>query len=216
MQNSFRVRFMKITLALLVLSLIYPLVVQAESKRESTIELTPFASYRFGGDFDELDNNTRIDLDEGAGLGLITAWEYDLNRQGEFLISHYETQFDSDSAGLEDINGTDVSITYAHLGGNISFSQGNMPFWFSGGMGITHLSPNRNQLSDETNFSASLGINTKIALNKVAHIYIGGRVYGTFFDSESEIFCDSNDCAIFVEGDIWVQSELMAGISLNF
>ena len=58
------------------------------------------------------------------------------------------------------INDSDVSITYLHLGGNINFSQGAIPFYFSGGLGFTHLSPSNSILSDETNFSASLGLSS--------------------------------------------------------
>lgn len=203
---------MRFSYLLTLLVFLSPLA-NATEKPEANIDLTPFASYRFGGDFDDSDSNTYIDLEDNAGFGLITAWEYDTNRQGEFLVSNYNTELESEDISL---NSTDISITYAHIGGNIKLSDGLVPFWLSAGIGLTHLSPDNGQLKSETNFSANLGLNTKFAISDSVQLYLGGRVYGTFFDSDSEIFCDKNNCAIYVESDVWVQSELVAGISLSF
>jgi len=197
---------MRIFNYLLTFVILLPLFVEAKNSYKNDVELTPFISYRFGGDFDDVESKATLDLKENSGLGLITAWKYDNYRQGELLVSHYNTE----------LKNSDISITYAHLGGNIKLSEGRAPFWFSGGIGLTHFSPRQKQYNNETKFSANVGINTKIPISKNTHLYIGGRVYGTFFDSKSRIFCDSTNCAISVETNVWIQSELMTGISVEF
>ena len=186
----------------------------AQQQQVPTVEITPFASYRFGGDFEQPNNKQTIDLDEGNGFGVITAWKYDATRQGELLFSQYNTAFNTDVTNKLYQQG--ISIRYLHLGGNIQLNDGLVPLWLSGGAGITHLSPDNGRLDDETNFSANLGLNTKIPITNRSHLYFGVRVYGTFLDAESEIFCDNKECEISVESDIWLQSELMAGMSFAF
>ncbi|NMP32113.1 hypothetical protein HII17_11085 [Thalassotalea sp. M1531] len=193
--------------------LVLPYIVCAQEKAKSTFEFTPFTSYRLGGDFDEIAGDNTIRLEDKNGYGLIAAWHYDHNRQGELLISHYVSNFDTN---LAELHGSEVAISYVHLGGNIKLSNGIVPFWLSGGVGFTHLSPNAKHLNSETNFSASLGLNSKLSLSENMKIFIGGRIYGTFFDSESEVFCDSTECAIFIESEIWIQSELLLGVNVMF
>ncbi len=206
---------MRFTNYLPVCLFLFSSVVFAQNETEASLEVTPFVSYRFGGDFEDKNSDNKFELDEGAGIGLLTAWKYDHNRQGELLLSHNSSEF-SDQSDEHELYQSDIDITYLHLGGNIKLSDGVVPFWFSAGIGLTHLSPSSSQFKNETNFSANLGLNTKFIVSENIHLYIGGRVYGTFFDSKSKIFCDNNNCAIYVESNVWVQSELMAGISVAF
>lgn len=177
-------------------------------------EITPFASYRFGGDFDDEVNDFSLDLDDHSGLGAVLTWHFDKGRQGELLFSHNNTTLQSDDP-LIDIK-SDIEISYLHLGGNVKLNDGVVPFWLSGGIGMTYLSPDDNTLDDETQFSGNLGLNTRFELTKSLSLRIDGRIYGTFFDTDSAIFCNSDDCKIFVEGEVWVQSELSAGLTFKF
>ena len=59
---------MRLSYSLLLLALSTPFTASAQQNDEPKFELTPFGSYRFGGDFDDVDNDINIDLEEGAGL----------------------------------------------------------------------------------------------------------------------------------------------------
>ncbi|WP_286263023.1 hypothetical protein [Thalassotalea atypica] len=188
---------------------------QLVAQESIELELTPLFGYRFGGEFDDEQSNSTIELEDGNSYGLLTSWAYDQSRQGELLVSHYDSAFSSELTNNV-FNPSDIGITYIHLGGNIQLSDNNLPFYLSGGIGITHLSPENNGLKSETKFSGSLGLNTRVALTESVRLYIGGRVYATLLDADSEIFCDSQNCAIYVESEVWVQSELSAGLTFKF
>ncbi|TWX68661.1 porin family protein [Colwellia demingiae] len=179
-------------------------------------EITPLIGYRFGGDFDTTQDNinNRIELSDETSYGLLTAWSFDRKRQGEFLISHYNTNF-SESSDFSASN-TGLGITYAHLGGNVPISEGPIPFYLTGGLGLTHLAPNDKQLSNETRFSVNIGLASKIELSERFSLRLDSRVYGTFFNSDSAIFCDVETCAIYISSSIWVQTEVSVGLTYRF
>jgi len=203
------------TLSIVCLSALLALPVVA--KETKTFEITPFAGYRFGGDFDygDEDSTTRLKLEETTSFGLLTAWRFDTNRQGEVLISHYSTNFSqhSDFIPTDD----ELAITYAHVGGNVTVSKSSFATWHvAGGLGFTHMSPQDNQLDNETRFSMNLGLIGKIPVSENVSLHLSGRVYGTFFNSDSSIFCNEDNCLISISSDLWVQQELAAGISVAF
>lgn len=188
----------------------------SKAKQALNFEITPLIGYRFGGDFDTTRESVhnRIELNEETSYGLLTAWSFDRKRQGELLISHYNTNF-SQSDDFSASN-TDLGITYAHLGGNVPISDGPIPFYITGGFGLTHLAPKDDQLSNETHFSVNVGLASKIPLSENVSLRLDSRLYGTFFNSDSAIFCDVETCAIYISSDIWFQSEVSAGITYRF
>ncbi len=185
------------------------------AKQALELEITPLIGYRFGGDFDTSQNeiHNRVELKDETSYGLLTAWSFDRKRQGELLISHYNTNF-SETADFSASN-TSLAITYIHLGGNVPIAEGPVPFYLTGGLGLTHLAPSGKQLSDETRFSMNVGIASKIELSERLKLRLDGRVYGTFFNSDSAIFCDEV-CAIYISSNIWVQSEVSVGLTYQF
>ncbi len=187
-----------------------------KAKQPLNVEITPLIGYRFGGNFDTTSEkvHNKIELSEETSYGFLTAWSFDRKRQGEFLISHYNTSFSqADDFAASD---TSLSITYAHLGGNVPISDGLVPVYITGGFGLTHLSPNDDQLSDETRFSVNVGLATKIKLSQRVSLRLDSRLYGTFFNTDSAIFCDVKTCAMYISSDIWFQTEVNAGITYRF
>jgi len=186
------------------------------AKQPLDLEITPLIGYRFGGDFGTTQDkvHNRIELSEETSYGLLTAWSFDRKRQGEFLISHYNTNF-SASDDFSASN-SDLGITYAHIGGNVPVADGLVPLYVTGGFGLTHLAPKDNALSDETRFSVNVGLASKIELSENFSLRLDSRVYGTFFNSESSIFCDVETCAIYISSDIWFQTEVSAGLTYRF
>ena len=184
----------------------------------SYIEITPLVGYRFGGDFDTTNDNaeitTKIKLSEEASYGFLLAWDYDKKRQGELLVSHYTSWFSQTINSTASNN--NLAITYAHLGGNVPISDGVVPLFVTGGLGLTHFSPEDTLLSDETRFSMNIGLATKITVSENISLRVGGRVYATFFNSDSQVFCNEEKCAISISSDLWVQSEVNAGITFSF
>jgi len=186
------------------------------SLKSSSFEVTPLIGYRFGGDFDVANDmaNSKVKLIEDVSYGLLTAWRYDRLRQGELLISHYNSKFSQHSDFLPSKD--ELGVTYAHVGGNVAISQGLIPLYVTGGLGLTHLSPQDKNLDSETRFSANIGLTAKIQISEQLSFQLAGRLYGTIFNSNSSIFCNQANCLISISSDIWTQTEVMAGLSFAF
>lgn len=186
------------------------------AKTTNTFEITPMIGYRFGGDFDLVKDKTtsKIKLVEDVSYGLLTAWKYDRLRQGELLISHYNTKFSQHSDFIP--SDDELGVTYAHVGGNVAISQSIIPLYVTGGLGLTHFSPKGDELDSETRFSMNIGLTAKYPISEQLSFQFGGRVYGTFFNSDSSIFCNQASCLISISSDIWVQTEVTAGLSFAF
>jgi len=196
--------------------LLATIAVPTKAKQPLNFEISPLIGYRFGGDFDTTRDkvHNKIELTEETSYGLLMAWSFDRKRQGEFLVSHYNTNFSQ--ADDFSASNTELGITYAHLGGNVPISDGFIPMYVTGGVGLTHLSPKNDELSNETRFSVNVGLASKIPLSENISLRLDGRLYGTFFNSDSAIFCDYDTCAVYISSDIWFQSELSAGITYRF
>jgi len=192
-------------------------IAEVTAYEANNFEITPLVGYRFGGDFeanDETSTTSKIKLSEEINYGLLFAWAFDRKRQGELLINHYNSQFSQSADSIASNN--NIAITYAHIGGNVPISDGYLPVYITGGLGLTHLSPEDTLLDDETRFSMNIGIATKIPVSEHLSFRFGGRVYATFFNSDSTIFCNEETCAISISSDLWIQSEVNAGLTFTF
>ncbi len=202
---------------LLSLLFIFGFTAQVNAYEANNFEITPLIGYRFGGDFDisdEASTTSKIKLSEEVNYGLLLAWDVDAKRQGEFLINYYNSHF---SQAVDPIaSNSNIAITYAHIGGNVPISDGYLPVYVTGGLGLTHLSPEDALLDNETRFSMNIGIATKIPVSEHLSFRFGGRVYATFFNSDSKIFCNEDNCAISISSDLWIQSEINAGLTFTF
>lgn len=203
--------------SLIVIGLSLAFTLPAIAKQTNSFEVTPLIGYRFGGDFDATNEGkiSTLKLTDETSYGLLTAWQFDRLRQGELLISHYNTNFSQSSDGVS-FNDDDLGITYVHLGGNVAISQDSLPLFVTGGLGFTHFSPQDNQLDTETRFSMNIGVATKVPLSESLSFQLGGRVYGTFFNSDSSVFCNQANCLISISSNIWVQTEVNAGLTFAF
>jgi len=189
---------------------------KAYAAQNSYFEVTPLIGHRFGGDFEIQDAvaTSTVKLTEDINYGLLFAWNVDRKRQGEVLISHSNTEFSSLGSSIASNN--NLSITYAHIGGNVPILNEAVPLFVTGGIGLTNFSPEDSLLANETRFSMNVGLATKIAVTESLSFRFGGRLYATFFNSDSYIFCDEEDCAISISSNLWIQSEVNVGVTFTF
>ena len=184
-------------------------------EREIRGEITPFAGYRIGGEFEDTDTGEALDLDEAASYGLLFDWNLDSRRQIEVLYSHQETELDLEGsvAGVERF---DVDVDYLQIGGVyiIDDSTRVQPY-VAATVGITHLDPQDSGLDSETKFSGSIGVGGKIQFSERIGLRFEGRGYMTLFDSSGEVFC-SGGCQIKVESSAFTQLEFFTGITISF
>jgi len=181
------------------------------------VELTPFAGFRFGGSF--TDNTTGIDLDadEGKSFGLILGYPATPESDYELFYSFQRT--DLKGGGI--LSGDtlfDLDIHYLHIGGTYLFPGEKVRPFISGGLGLTYFSPDAPGLDSKVYFSLSLGGGAKIPISKRVGLRLEGRGFMTILPENTDIFCVSSGgaaCDVRVQGDIFGQFELLAGITFG-
>jgi opacity protein-like surface antigen len=184
-------------------------------------EVTPFAGYRMGGDFD---------LEDATGAA---AGDADLENHGSFAVAAnlkldettaYELFYSRQETGLKDsspLAPLDLDVEYLHLGGTLVLNE-ELPVipYMGGGLGITRISPQGGTGSEDTRFSVSLSGGLRLPVTERIGVRLEARGYLTFINSDSEFFCASGSfggvCSVRVRGSTLVQFELLAGASFAF
>ncbi len=205
----------------LLLLLMLPALAQAEVKYG--VEITPFAGYRLGGEFDaeeDEDGNTTgadIDIDDAASFGLIVNWPSVENTEWEVYLSRQSTSLEA--AGLfvpPETPPTDLDITYLQAGGTYWFEGERARPYIVATVGLSRFEPDESSFDSETFFAFGIGGGYKIAPTSRIGLRLEGRVFGSVVDSDKADFCRSggaaSGCLITASGSIVWQWEVLAGL----
>ncbi|WP_371376830.1 hypothetical protein [Thalassotalea aquiviva] len=161
---------------------------------------------------DDHSDFANVDFYNDTNFGLIFSWPYDHYRDSSLLYSVSNTKFKPAFDGINN----HIGIHYLHLGGQVSLYHGLLPIKVTGGLGVTHFSPNETRLDSETKPSAHLGIGTELLLTNRLSFRVDARIYATLFNTDGAIFCSANQCLIQTSSRVWYQGEFSAGITLRF
>jgi opacity protein-like surface antigen len=168
--------------------------------------------HRFGGSLVEEDSDYTRDFDEGSDWGLILGRNASPGRRYELLYSYQDS-------GLADRtdpdNAFDLEVHYLHLGGTVDVSRNKVTPFISGGLGMTHLVPDRYGFDEETLFSLSLGGGLKWYPSDHFGFRFEVRGYGSLKDSRGRLFCDGG-CDLQVNGTLLPQYETNLGLIYRF
>jgi len=199
---------------LLLPALLLPAAASAEDTAAvDQFRITPFLGYRAGGEFEDANTGTTLDLDEAQSYGLI--FSKGAEDALEFIISVQPTKFTANGEVLSsDLFDVDV-INYMVSGKNIL----NREFgsFVSGMVGVTHFDPRGVALSSETRFALGIGGGIDYPIAKNLSFRLEGRGIGTFLDSSGGVFCSSSrGCAMFVDSSLLLQFEVISGLTFRF
>lgn len=184
-------------------------------------EITPFAGYRTGGEFEaqvqETGERRNVDVEDGGSWGIDLGLYRDPNGIYELLYSKQSTGIDSSDATLGRI---DVDTEYFQFGGTLFFPDEN---WFipylSLTIGATRFDADGGYDS-KTRFSGSLGGGVRLPFNDRVAATLGARGYLTFVDSDTDILCISDaegaDCLLRSSGSTYFQAEAQLGLTVVF
>ncbi len=191
----------------------------AAEDKPSRFELTPFAGYQFGGEFELANSDADLELDEAQSFGLIFNMDIDGEKQYEFYYSRQETELENEGLFLNEPV-VDIDVEYLHVGGTLVFAGDSVRPYVVGTIGLSHFDPQASGLDSETFFSFSFGGGVKLFADKRIGMRLEGRLFSTLIDSDTEIFCrsgvDTNFCAVKVDGDLLFQWQAMAGLTFRF
>lgn len=177
-------------------------------------EITPFAGYRFGGQFEDPTTANSVDVKAAASFGLAVDVGYAPGQAIQLFYSRQGTEVDDIAPGI------DVDVEYLHIGGVGTFpSDSELQPYLVGSIGAARFSPS-GDLDDETQFSASLGGGVKYFFNERFGLRFEGRGYLTFFDTDAAVFCISDQtgatCRLRAKSSVVWQIEAQAGFTFRF
>lgn len=202
-----------ITGAFLLLTVLLPVGAEAGWG----VEITPFAGYQIGGNFEDNTTGKNLDVSEGGAFGLILDLSDTYETQYELFYGLQRTQvtgggtFGGDSL-------FDLDIHYLHIGGTYMFPEGKVRPFIAGGLGATHFVPHGDGMDQKTYFSLSLGGGAKIPISGHVGLRLEGRGFLTILPDSSDIFCVSSGgiaCNVQVRGDVLGQLLLLAGVTFS-
>ena len=180
-------------------------------------EITPYVGYRGGGHY--LDSVGDADFEEDTTYGVVANYRAGYNTQWEILYGHQATEID-DSASSLDGSKLGLDLDYVQIGGTYIFDDDGLQPFVSVTLGATWLSPDIDEISDESYFSASLGLGMRYDITRNLGLRVEGRAFGLFGKSNSLVFCENIDgteqCYLGGDGGIIPQFELSGGLSFRF
>jgi hypothetical protein len=182
-------------------------------------ELTPYLGYRLGGTFAGQDSESEFELEDSAAQGLMLSGRVQENTQWEVLLGRQGTDVDTQGVFVDD-PALDIDVDYVHLGGTYLFEGANVRPFIAFTLGVTRFDPAPGEYGSESFFSASFGGGWQLNATQRLGIRLEARVFTTFVDNDSDIFCQSDAaggaCLILTEADTLTQLEARAGLVFRF
>ncbi len=189
----------------------------ARAEEPSPFQAVLHGGYRMGGSLE--DDTTGDDRDFGEGGSFALAFELRY-KPGDDRF--YQLWYSRQDSVVEDaLAEYDVDIEYLHLGGTIPIGDHEraQPY-FAAGLGGTRFSSSEPGAKDKTRFSGSLAFGVAVPLAEHATFRFEARGYMTAVDTDSAIFCRSDNgtgfCRIVASGSAIVQAEVLAGVEIRF
>lgn len=188
---------------------------QNHSYNNDYMTISGFVGSRFSSDeLKDKDTDATATFDSDISQAIALGWRYEQNSEGELLFSNSRQKMSMSDDSVTDL---DIDVQYLHFGGRVMFKN-NSPFSTSIGLGIggTHFNPGSGYDSE---FALSGSISGGMRYELTEQLALRGdlRVYGTLLNSSSSLFCNGdNTCVLSIDGDVYVQADLMAGLEYKF
>ena len=191
----------------------------AAQEQTLKFEITPYAAYRMGGSFDQKDGAGRVELNDSSAEGILFNMAANANGQYELIYARQRT--DADTTGFFANDPTiDMDVEYLQLGGTYMFDGYNTRPFIALTLGVTQFDPGLPDTNSESFFSASFGGGVQIRARERLGIRLEARVFTTFVDDDSNVFCSSIDgagaCLVQVDATTLSQWEARAGLVFRF
>lgn len=197
-------------------------------------EITPYAAYRIGGEFEpQSDAEPKnggggFELHEGNAEGLILDIRTSVGNQlsggsgqWELLYAHQGTELETEASFIGAPT-LDLDVSHLQFGGLYLFDDYSVSFvpFLALTAGVARFEPRLDEAEPENYFSWSLGGGVHLRADRRIGVRLEARVYGTLIDDDSALFCvvspTVNSCAVRVEGDQLYQFEARVGLVGRF
>jgi opacity protein-like surface antigen len=183
------------------------------------VEVTPLIGIRGGGEFIDTDTNKKHTVVSSETYGVIIGFPYEKGKDIELYYSHQSSDINSVNVDLPSETGeVDIPLTidYLHIGGTTPINiDEKLKTFVSGGLGFTYLSPDLDGLQSDLRASFSLGVGLKYPVTDNIALRLETRALATLYNSNSALFCNGG-CSLTVNGSLFIQTEIFAGVAINF
>jgi hypothetical protein len=186
--------------------------------RAQTVELAPFAGYRFGGSFAALDSGGPAEVRESAAFGAALAVRVSEDGEVEALFAWQDTRLQAGGFFTSQPL-FDLRVETYQLGGNYLFrdEEARLRPYIGLGLGVTRLVPEPAGLESETRFSASFAAGLKAYLAEHFGLRFEVRGFFTVLESSSDVFCRApGGCFVRTSGSEMSQGEVRGGLIFRF
>ena len=204
---------MKIIIPLIFASLL------SFSANSYSVEIIPLLGFRGGGEFIDDGTNKKHTLESSDTYGLILSFPYERGKNIEVYYSHQSTQLNSitiSSPAPDNSVNIPLTVEYLHIGGTAPISEDeNLRTFVSGGLGFTYSSPDFVGAQSDLRASFSIGVGLKWPMTDRISLRLETRGLATLYNNNSAIFCNGG-CAISVNGNLFLQGEVFAGLGFKF
>lgn len=189
------------------------------SSSSYSVEITPLLGLRGGGDFVDTNTNKNHTVEGSGSFGVIVGFPYLKGKTIEVYYSHQSSDVNSVDVNLPSANGKvdiPLAINYLHIGGTTPISEDDtLNTFVSGGLGFTYLSPDLDGLQSDLRASFSIGVGLKWPVTDNIALRLETRALATLYNSNSALFCNGG-CSLAVNGSLFVQAEIFAGVAIRF
>jgi hypothetical protein len=176
------------------------------------LEITPFAGYRFGGDFFELVSAQPVDRDGAASFGLLVNVPLRDGLQVEGLFTHQSADFLAGGAASYPPARWRASVDHFQAGGLQELRAGRIRPFLTGTLGLSRYAAAGD---DELRFTVAAGGGVKLFPWSSVAIRLDARLFSTFVDVDGRaVACGPGLCFFDLHTDVVWQAEFTAGIVL--
>jgi hypothetical protein len=192
---------------LLVVSLPAPLSAQ-------TVEFSPLAGYRFGGDLFELAANQPVDVDGAPVVGGAVNVDLGDGLWFEALYSHQKAHVSIPGGPFRPSARRSVVVDHWLAGGRQEFGTGRARPFLSGLLGLTRYGA---EGDDEIRFTVGAGAGVKMPLQRHFGLRLDSRVFTTFVDADAHaVACAPGLCLVGLDVNVAWQVEFTADVVVIF
>jgi opacity protein-like surface antigen len=175
------------------------------------VQITPFASYAFGGSVRDAVLDDKRSFDAALAYGGALSFPMSEGWRFELLYSRQPTKL---AGGLGP--SFDVTIERYLAGFQEEKGEGKARWFGSVWLGATRFVPGLDGFDSETKFGGGVGLGVKTFFAKNVGLRLEGRGFYTLVKGEGGAFCVNGSCLFAFSGSGLWQGDVSAGLILAF
>ena len=175
--------------------------------------ISPFYGYRFGGEIQDANTDTKYSFKDAPAYGLILDYA-PMDYYGRFELLWSRQDSSVDFHGNNGLGNVDITIDVIQVGGECEYGSERLRGYVSAHVGATHFSSDG--YGDDTKFSFGIGAGVKAFLTKNIYLRADLRGFGTVTEAQgSFIYANGVTVATFSGSTLW-QGQVSAGVGVTF